>query len=54
MSYYHKLNISHRDIKLENFLIGSDINDIKLIDFGLSIEYNLKKKPRDICGTFIT
>lgn len=54
VDYIHSIGIIHRDIKLENFLIGTDIDDIKLIDFGLSVEYNHKRKPRDICGTPIT
>lgn len=33
--HVHKNNISHRDIKLENFVIDTK-NNVKLIDFGLS------------------
>jgi len=38
LHYCHKNKICHRDLKPENFLFKSktDINSIKLIDFGLS------------------
>jgi serine/threonine protein kinase len=35
VSYCHSQFISHRDLKLENIMLGSDDN-VKLIDFGLS------------------
>lgn len=36
--YLEEQNISHRDLKLENFLLKDpdDLTNIKLIDFGLS------------------
>jgi serine/threonine protein kinase len=42
LSYLHDtVNVIHRDIKPENMLIGNytDLSQIKLIDFGLAIEY---------------
>ncbi len=38
------VNVIHRDIKPENMLIGNytDLSKIKLIDFGLAIEYTQK------------
>ena len=51
VNHIHELKLIHRDIKLENFLIGNDMNDIKLIDFGLTIEYDKKNKPTELCGT---
>lgn len=34
----HSKNIIHRDIKLENIMINTDTLEIKLIDFGFSVE----------------
>jgi len=39
ISYLHKNNICHRDLKLDNILIDDKIN-IKLIDLGYSIYFN--------------
>lgn len=48
LEYMHSLNISHRDIKLENIMIDSEGNP-KLIDFGFSIKSS--KKLKFFCGT---
>lgn len=54
INHIHEMNLIHRDIKLENFLIGNDMHDIKLIDFGLTVEYDKKNKPKDVCGSIMT
>ena len=38
MMFYHNLNISHRDLKLENILVDIESHDVitKIIDFGFS------------------
>ena len=51
--YLHSQNIAHRDIKPENFLLdttGKTIS-IKLIDFGISNNYNDQELLHTSCGT---
>ncbi len=36
VAYLHDLGIVHRDIKPENILVGDNLDDIKIADFGLS------------------
>jgi serine/threonine protein kinase len=57
LSYLHDtMNVIHRDIKPENMLIGDyeDLSKIKLIDFGLAVEYT-KDNILDFakCGTLL-
>ena len=50
LNYIHQKNVAHRDMKLENLLLDSNLN-VKIIDFGFSIE-NLRDKTMNIfCGT---
>ena len=37
MKHLHDLNIVHRDLKPENILLTDGMDEIKIIDFGLSI-----------------
>ena len=47
----HSRNIAHRDIKLENLLIGDVDHEIKIIDFGFSIYTPNERKLTSFCGT---
>ena len=50
ISYCHKKNIFHRDIKLENILVLKD-DTIKIIDFGFGIKCNKDTYQKLFCGT---
>jgi serine/threonine protein kinase len=50
LEYLHKQNIYHRDIKLNNILLGSQ-GEVKLIDFGFSLKLKEDKKISAFCGT---
>eukprot|EP00359_Climacostomum_virens_P003916 CAMPEP_0204901482 /NCGR_PEP_ID=MMETSP1397-20131031/3106_1 /ASSEMBLY_ACC=CAM_ASM_000891 /TAXON_ID=49980 /ORGANISM="Climacostomum Climacostomum virens, Strain Stock W-24" /LENGTH=417 /DNA_ID=CAMNT_0052069847 /DNA_START=219 /DNA_END=1472 /DNA_ORIENTATION=+ len=50
MDYCHSLNVTHRDLKLENILLD-DRRNIKLIDFGFATCFPNDKKAKIFCGT---
>lgn len=50
LHHCHSQDIIHRDIKPENIMYGAQ-NEIKLIDFGLSITSHKKKEYLDVAGT---
>ena len=45
---HYKLNVIHRDLKIDNFLFGCD-NHIRLIDFGLSNVLAPDSKTQNLC-----
>lgn len=62
VSYMHKMNILHRDLKLENIVIvkkmqsnNFDKVEIKIIDFGISVDLAKHKYDpnEDLLGTLI-
>lgn len=50
LDFIHKHNIVHRDVKPENMLLTEN-NTIKLIDFGLSNQYNKGGLLKTPCGS---
>ncbi len=51
VNYCHAKGVSHRDLKLENILLGTDMRTVKLIDFGFSIWVKKEGKLKVFCGT---
>ena len=52
VQYLHSKLIIHRDIKAENIILTSDVQSIKLIDFGISKQLLSKEeKTKTWCGT---
>lgn len=47
----HALDIAHRDIKAENILINEDINEVGVIDFGLSAQCPEGAMLKTACGS---
>ena len=56
ISYVHKLNLSHRDLKLENILLADKKKTVvKLTDFGFVREYDPRQRKllSTVCGTTV-
>jgi serine/threonine protein kinase len=51
VTHIHKAGCVHRDLKLENILLDKAEN-VKLVDFGFTREYEPKKMLETWCGTY--
>ncbi|XP_063136902.1 sperm motility kinase Y-like [Rattus norvegicus] len=51
VSYCHGKGIVHRDLKLDNIMIDKN-KKVKVIDFGLSNQFQPGKMPNHHCGTY--
>lgn len=57
ISFCHKKNIVHRDVKLDNFLVNCDEEGnilVKLADFGLACKYESDRPPSNKCGSVLS
>lgn len=53
LDYIHKLNIAHRDIKAENFMLQdvSIHSNVKMIDFGMATKFKPDQILTELCGS---
>lgn len=50
IKYLHCNGICHRDLKLDNLIIGKN-SEVKIIDFGFSLRSSPGQKVKLLCGT---
>ena len=55
VKHIHSNDYVHRDLKPSNIVIGdpSDLETVKLVDFGLAIKYQSRQGLDDNCGTLV-
>lgn len=53
IDYIHKINICHRDIKAENFMLAepSITSVVKMIDFGMACKFEEGQALTELCGS---
>lgn len=53
LDYLHSHNISHRDLKAENFLYEnfSEDSEVKIADFGMSVKFGANMRMKSLAGT---
>lgn len=53
LDYIHKLNIAHRDIKAENFMLSENsvTSNVKMIDFGMATKFEDNQVLTELCGS---
>jgi serine/threonine-protein kinase HSL1 (negative regulator of Swe1 kinase) len=52
LQFIHSLNISHRDLKVENILVDPNTFQTKIIDFGFAVKADsYDQKQTAFCGT---
>ncbi|MCM8804166.1 MAG: serine/threonine protein kinase [Candidatus Omnitrophica bacterium] len=50
IKYIHSKKVVHNDIKPENIIVGNDLKEIKIIDFGFAEKISFLKKKRSLIG----